>query len=256
LEHHFERLRIRCFLERLFLGDSLDLDHVEERLVEILHAIVAAGFDGGAQFFQSVLLDHLPHHRGVEHDFLRGGHLAIDGLDHALADDGAERGRKLAAHRVPLFRDEKVENAPERMRVETARYVGADNKGQKFSMTAQSAIQRTSEVPIVDIEGMFAQLALANGPLMIAANLGRYDLDTQKVAVNGPVRVLGPDGYRLETRDVTVDMKARQLTSSGPVAGQMRLGHFQAGHLHADLGERKVVLDGGARLKIVQGAVR
>jgi lipopolysaccharide export system protein LptC len=150
----------------------------------------------------------------------------------------------------------KVENAPERMRVETARYVGADNKGQKFSITAQSAIQRTSEVPIVDIEGMFAQLALANGPLMIAANQGRYDLDTQKVAVSGPVRVLGPDGYRLETRDVMVDLKARQLSSSGPVAGRMRLGQFQAGRLRADLGERKVVLDGGARLKIVQGAVR
>ena len=150
----------------------------------------------------------------------------------------------------------KVENAPERMRVETARYVGADNKGQKFSITAQRAIQRTSEVPILDIEGMLAQLALANGPLMIAANQGRYDLDTQKVAVRGPVRVLGPDGYRLETRDVQVDLKARQLTSSGPVAGQLRLGHFQAGQMHADLGERKVVLDGGARLKIVQGAVR
>jgi len=150
----------------------------------------------------------------------------------------------------------KVENAPERMRVETARYVGADNKGQKFTMTAQRAIQRTSEVPIVDIEGVFAQLALDNGPVMIAANQGRYDLDTQKVAVNGPVRVLGPDGYRLETRDVTVDLKARQVTSSGPVSGRMRLGIFQAGQLHADLGERKVVLDGGARLKIVQGAVR
>jgi lipopolysaccharide export system protein LptC len=74
--------------------------------------------------------------------------------------------------------------------------------------------------------------------------------------VSGPVRVLGPDGYRLETRDVIVDLKARQLSSSGPVAGRMRLGQFQAGRLRADLGERKVVLDGGARLKIVQGAVR
>jgi lipopolysaccharide export system protein LptC len=53
-----------------------------------------------------------------------------------------------------------------------------------------------------------------------------------------------------------VNMKNRQLASKGPVAGQMRLGRFQAGQLHADLGERKVVLDGGARLKIVQGAVR
>jgi lipopolysaccharide export system protein LptC len=150
----------------------------------------------------------------------------------------------------------KVESAPERMRVETARYVGADNKGQKFEITANRAIQHSSEVPIVDIEGMYAQLGLANGPLMIAANRGRYDLDTQQMAVSGPVRVVGPDGYRLETRDVMVDLKQRHLASAGPVSGQMRLGQFQAGQLRADLGERKVMLEGGARLKIVQGAVR
>jgi len=150
----------------------------------------------------------------------------------------------------------KVQTAQERMRVEVARYDGADNKGQRFQITANRAIQRSSNVPIVDISGIFAQLALENGPLMIGANQGRYDLDTQKIAVDGPVRVVGPDGYRLETRDVLVDLKQRNLKSAGPVAGQMRLGSFQAGQLHADLGERKVVLDGGARLKIVQGAVR
>ena len=150
----------------------------------------------------------------------------------------------------------KVENAPERMRVEAARYTGTDNRGQQFTMTASSAIQRSSEVPLVDINGMFARLALAQGPLMIAANQGRYNIDTQQVAIFGPVRVVGPDGYRLATRDVTVDLKQRRLASAGPVSGQMRLGQFQAGRLRADLGERKVVLDKGTRLKIVQGAVR
>jgi lipopolysaccharide export system protein LptC len=150
----------------------------------------------------------------------------------------------------------KVESSPERMRVEQAKYVGTDNKGQRFVMTAQRALQRSSDVPLVDIQGMFAQLALERGPLMIAANRGQYNLDTQNVAINGPVRVTGPDGYQLATRDVRVDLKRRQLASDGPVAGQMRLGQFQAGHLRADLGDRTVVLDGGARLKIVQGAVR
>ena len=103
---------------------------------------------------------------------------------------------------------------------------------------------------------MFAQLMLAQGPLSIAANQGRYDLDSQKVSISGPVRVVGPDGYKLETRDVTVNMKDRKLASAGPVSGQMRLGEFQAGQLQADLGTRTVVLNGGARLKIVQGAVR
>jgi lipopolysaccharide export system protein LptC len=150
----------------------------------------------------------------------------------------------------------KVKNAPERMRVEKARYTGTDNKGQVFVMTANRAIQRSSDVPLVDINGMFARLALAQGPLLIAANQGRYNIDTQKVAIDGPVRVAGPNDYRLATSDVTVDLKARQLASGGPVSGQMRLGQFQAGQLRADLGERTVILDGGARLKIVQGAVR
>jgi lipopolysaccharide export system protein LptC len=150
----------------------------------------------------------------------------------------------------------KVENAPERMRVEAARYTGTDDKGQTFVMTANRAIQRSSDIPLVDINGMFARLSLEKGPLLIAANQGRYNIDTQRVAIVGPVKVAGPDGYRLATRDVTVDLKGRNLASGGPVAGQMRLGNFQAGQLKADLGERTVTLDGGARLKIVQGAVR
>jgi lipopolysaccharide export system protein LptC len=91
---------------------------------------------------------------------------------------------------------------------------------------------------------------------MIGANKGRYNLDTQKVAIDGPVQVRGGDGYRLATRDVTVDLKQRKLQSAGPVSGEMRLGQFQAGQLKGDLNSQTVVLDGGARLKIVQGAVR
>jgi lipopolysaccharide export system protein LptC len=149
----------------------------------------------------------------------------------------------------------KVDNAPERMRVQAARYVGEDNRGQKFSIEAASAIQRSSDVPVVDISGMMARLGLAKGPLIIMANLAQYDLDAQKIAIRGPVRVIGPDGYRLETRDVLVDLKQRRLASSGPVSGSMRLGHFRAAGLTADLDERKVALR-DARLKIVQGGVR
>jgi lipopolysaccharide export system protein LptC len=150
----------------------------------------------------------------------------------------------------------KVQNAPEKLRVEQARYMGTDDKGQQFTIVAGKAIQHSSDVPVVDISGMAGRLNLANGPLFINASQGRYNLDTQKVMIDGPVKVAGGDGYRLATRDVTVDLKQHQLASAGPVAGAMRLGQFQAGQIHADLGSRTVVLDHGARLKIVQGAVR
>jgi lipopolysaccharide export system protein LptC len=158
---------------------------------------------------------------------------------------------------VSFILDKKgVDKAAERMRIETARYSGEDNKGNKFEVTARRAIQRRSDQPIVNIEGMMARLGLQQGPVMIAANQGRYDLDTHLVDVVGAVRVVGPEGYRLETRDVTVDLRQRTMVSHGAASGAMRLGQFQAGQLSADLDQRTVVLGGGARLKIVQGAVR
>ena len=150
----------------------------------------------------------------------------------------------------------KVENAPERMRVDVARYVGEDRQGRPFMIVARSAVQRSSDVPVVDISGMLARLGLPQGPVTIVANLARYNLDEQNVRVIGPVRVTGPDGYRLNTSDVSVDLRQRSITGSGGVKGEMKLGQFTAGRLRADLGERTVTLDQGARLKIVQGAVR
>ena len=150
----------------------------------------------------------------------------------------------------------EVEQARERMRVERARYTGEDNKGQKFLIVADRAVQQSSNVPVVMIEGMRARLDLDRGPLSIAALKGRYDLEGEKVAVDGPIRIVGPDGYKLATRDVTVDLDKRTMQSAGQVSGTMPLGQFQAGSLSADLDERTVRLNGGVRLKIVQGAVR
>jgi lipopolysaccharide export system protein LptC len=150
----------------------------------------------------------------------------------------------------------KVQSAPESMRVEAARYTGTDNKGQQFVMVANRAIQPSSDTPLVDIRGMFARLNEAQGPLVIAANQGRYNLDTQRVAIDGPVKVQGADGFRLNTSNVLVDLNNRQLASQGPAEGAVRLGQFRANHIRADLNDHKVILDGGARLKIVQGAVR
>jgi lipopolysaccharide export system protein LptC len=150
----------------------------------------------------------------------------------------------------------KVENAPERMRVDVARYVGEDDRGRPFQITARSAVQPTSDAPIVDIRGMLARLSLPQGPVTMVANLARYNLDEQQVRVVGPIRVAGPEGYRLSTSDVTVDLRERTVSGSGNVHGEMELGQFTAGRLQADLDERTVTLDQGARLKIVQGAVR
>ena len=103
---------------------------------------------------------------------------------------------------------------------------------------------------------MAASIQLADGPARIQAPKGRYNMDAQKVDVLGPILITAADGYKLETRDVEVDLNTHRLGSSKGVEGQMPLGRFTAQQMSADLPSRKVVLTGRARLHIEQGALR
>ena len=88
-----------------------------------------------------------------------------------------------------------VDKATERMRIEQARYAGEDNKGNKFVITANRAIQQSSDVPVVAIEGMKAELGLSQGPLLIVANAAITTSTTRWWQIDGQVRVTGGDGY-------------------------------------------------------------
>lgn len=151
---------------------------------------------------------------------------------------------------------DKVDVARERMRVEAARYRGQDDAGRPFTIAARSAVQATSTDPIVNIEGMTAELRLEDGPARIAAERGRYDLERETVDVPGPILFTAPDGYRLRTRDVTVHLDNRTLRGDNGVQGQMPLGSFSAETMRVDIADRRVVLSGRARLHIVQGGLR
>ena len=120
----------------------------------------------------------------------------------------------------------------ERMRVEAARYAGEDNKGQKFPIVADRAVQQSSNVPIVDIEGMRARLTGARAAGDRRAAAAAMTLSRQMVAVDGPVRVVGPDGYRLA--DARRDGRPRQrarCAAAGRSAGTCSSASSRPGRL-------------------------
>lgn len=151
---------------------------------------------------------------------------------------------------------DKVEVAKERMRVTRAQYRGQDDKGQGFLLNAGSAVQATSKVPVVSLGDLSAFLATDTGPATIVAPQAKYDLNAEKLLVDGPLTFQTQDGYKLSTSNVGADLNTRKLSSDRPVTGQMPLGTFSAGNMSADLASRTVTLGGRARLHIVQGGVR
>lgn len=155
-----------------------------------------------------------------------------------------------------LLDKKEVAVAEERMRVLAAEYRGQDSKGRPFVIGARSAIQETSAQPVVDIEGMAARMLLESGPAELTAPSARYNIEDETVAVDGPIAFHTEDGYRLDTRDVRVDLGERTMEGENGVEGQMPLGSFTAEAMHADLADRTVTLSGRARLHIVQGRSR
>jgi lipopolysaccharide export system protein LptC len=155
-----------------------------------------------------------------------------------------------------LLDKKKVDVAHERLKMEAAQYRGLDDRGRAFTVDAGKAVQATSKVPIVDINGMSAQIQLNDGPAMLKADHARYHMDAQKVDVVGPILVTAADGYRLETRNVSVDLNSHKLAGRQGVQGKMPLGTFSAGTMAVDLRNRQVQLGGRAHLHIAQGGLR
>ena len=145
----------------------------------------------------------------------------------------------------------KVEVAKERLRLTAAQYRGQDAKGQPFQLNAGSAVQKSSAEPIVQLRALTAGITLSDGPARLAADRGRYDMDTERVMVDGPIAFRASGGYRLDTSDAVVDLKQRRMESNGDVTGSVPQGTFSADRLRADLESRTVTLDGNARLRIV-----
>ncbi len=151
---------------------------------------------------------------------------------------------------------DKVALAKERMRVSDAQYRGQDDKGQPFSLHAGGAVQQTSRVPVVQMTDLSARMLLDDGPAVLTTKNANYNMTNENIRVPGEVLFKSQGGYSLITRGVGVDMKARTMGSDTPVDGTMPLGTFSGDRMQADLNARTVLLNGRARLHIVQGAAK
>lgn len=150
----------------------------------------------------------------------------------------------------------KVAIAKERLAVTAASYRGTDDKGRAFELNAGQAVQHSAQVPIVEMRQLNASLSMADGPAIVEAPSARYDLNREVMQVAGPVRLSEGDGYRMQTSDVAINLKNRRATATGGVTGTVPAGTFSAERMSADISERKIVLEGRARLRMTPSKMK
>lgn len=171
-----------------------------------------------------------------------------------------------------LLDKNKVEVAKERMQARSARYQGQDDKGRPFLLTAETALQASGSDPTVVIQGIRARITLDAGPAILEAPRARYNIDTQKLALEGPVRfrsgegyrlgaglsvidlgaqtlvsnqpatLIAPDGRRVQTRSGAIDLNTRRITSNQPVIFEAPDGYrLQTGSAAVDVDDQRMV---------------
>ncbi len=150
----------------------------------------------------------------------------------------------------------KVAQIDERLSVDKAMYRGRDNQGRPFSLLAGEAVQRSGLEGLVRMRDLVAQILLTDGPAKLSADGGVYDIDTETVAVEGPVRFTASDGYAMTASGVSVDLKRRTVEGDAGVEGEVPAGSFSADTLRADLAARTITLEGHARFTMIPGQLR
>lgn len=155
-----------------------------------------------------------------------------------------------------LLDKKKVEVATERLRIQSAMYRGSDQRGRPFSISADSAVQKSSDEPTVQLSGLAAQIGMADGPATLSADHGRYDLRREQVEIDSNVQFKAADGYKLTASSAVIDLKSRELRSDSPVKGTLPQGAFSADRMTADLDARVVRLDGNTHLRITPRRTR
>ncbi|MYL96547.1 LPS export ABC transporter periplasmic protein LptC [Novosphingobium sp. FGD1] len=150
----------------------------------------------------------------------------------------------------------KVAVTSERLAVDDAAYRGKDNKDRGFVVTAGTAVQQSATTPVVRMQTLKALLNLHDGPAQIVAPTGAYNYDTEQLSVDGPVNFAAPEGYRMTTSTVAVDVRQQVAVGSGGVEGTVPTGTFRADSMRADLENRTVTLEGNARLRMTPGKLR
>jgi lipopolysaccharide export system protein LptC len=150
----------------------------------------------------------------------------------------------------------KVAIVEDRLKVESAMYRGQDDSGRPFSITAGAAVQHSSKNPVVTLSDLVGRILLSQGPAVLTAGTGNYDMANQRVRVFGPVVFAASDGWRMTAEDVDVDLAGKRLVSRGRVEGRVPAGTFSADRIVTDLDARVVTLEGHARLRMTPGQMK
>ena len=132
------------------------------------------------------------------------------------------------------------------------RLSGADDKGDPFVITADTAIQDLKNPKRARLKKVEADLTLdKNGWLNADAADGMVDMRAGFLELGGGIDVFSDSGYALHSRSAHIDLVKWIVQGDSQVTGQGPMGTMRADRFHYDHGRHRLTLDGHVQMTLI-----
>jgi lipopolysaccharide export system protein LptC len=136
-----------------------------------------------------------------------------------------------------------------------ARYLGTDQRGQPFTITADTASQDPDEPDRVTLTRLAGDIALNDGSwISLSSDQGVYSQEARVLELSGAVSLYADSGYELRTERARLDLAVEVADGDAPVEGQGPLGHLRASGFRVTEGGRRLLFLGPVRLTLYPAA--
>ena len=136
--------------------------------------------------------------------------------------------------------------APTEIRMISPHFVGRDDQGRAFDLTARSARREDTDLKRILLAWPVMKLDVESPhPKLLTADAGVFDEDTRLLRLDGHVRADDAAASTVGAPEALVDTRAGTVTGVSGVSGAGPMGRIDAASYTADQKQGVVVMRGG-----------
>lgn len=144
---------------------------------------------------------------------------------------------------------------PDRLRMDSPRYVGETEHKRPYAVTARSASLDPLGANIVHLDQPAADIAVGmDGEVRVLAQNGTYNRDSERLLLDGGIEVITSTGYRFVTPSARVNLAQGQIRGWEPIAGEGPAGTLSADRFEIREAGDVIRFDGRVRVTVLTPA--
>ncbi len=147
------------------------------------------------------------------------------------------------------------QNAPviEKNELVNPQFESQTKDGKTYKITAENAVQKLQQPDLILLKHPQGQLEMEPHPLLVTADDGTYNQETQFMTLNQNVKISQEGNGEIRLKSLEADLSRGEMFSPFPIEAEGAYGTLRADSLRITNNGMNIILEGPVRLTINEG---